>query len=198
MFTENENGGDAPLSEEEAGKDLQVPVFADPANPTPEEALAAVSVAKSALAQKKHWRGKSIDPQTGQPYAEVVAGLRKSITPAQKPPEDVPASVVQDVAVLKQAEDKRQFGHQKGLNPEETDAVFSFARGNNITPDKALEHSFVKSGIAAMRESAINADNTPGPSSRLPKVEGKSFFELDEKGRRENFGATVKPLLNRR
>lgn len=191
MFTENENGSDAPLSEADADKDLQVPVFADPAAPTPEEAIAAVAVAKSALAQKKHWRGKAIDPDTGKPYTEVVPELRKKINTNAPKPEEVPSKLVEDVAKLQQAEDKRSFQHAHSLSPEETDAVFAFARGNGLAPSKALEHPFVKSGIESMRTATRNADNTPGPSSRLPKVGGKSFFELDQKGRRENFPAAV-------
>lgn len=197
MFTENEPGGDAPLSEEEAGKDLQVPAFADPDAPTAEEAKAAVEVARSALAQKKHWRGKAIDPETGKQYSEIVPDLRKKITSAPPKSEEVSKQVIEDVATLKQAEDKRQFGHAHSLSPEETDAVFSFAKGNGLTNTKALEHSFVKSGIEAMRVAARNADNTPGPSGRLPKVEGKTFFELDEKGRRENFASLTKGLQKR-
>ena len=52
---------------------------------------------------------------------------------------------------------------------------------------KALDHPFVKSGLEAMRAQARNSSATPGPSSRLPKVEGKSWSDLDAKGRKENF-----------
>lgn len=70
------------------------------------------------------------------------------------------------VAGLALAEEKRQFGYQNGLSPEETDAVFKI----NPKPTKeTLEDPFVKGGLEAIRAKKRVDSNTPGSNSRSPK-----------------------------
>lgn len=185
MFDENEHGAAAPLSDEEAGKDLQVPAFADPANPTPEEAKAAVTVAQSALAQKKHWRDQAVDPATGKKYRDLVKAPPAPVTTPS--PEAPPPKVEERVIHLEQAEEKRQFGYSHKLSPEEVDRVFATAKGMGKKPAEVLDDPFVKSGIEALRTSERNRSNIPGPSRRVPVVDGKPLGDMNVKERQKNW-----------
>jgi len=189
MFTENEPAVE-PITDADAEKDLQVPAFADPANPTAEEAQAVATIAQSALAQKKHWRGKAIDPVTGKPYKDLIPAKENNNNAPHTPAVATP-KLEETVAGLQLSEEKRSFGYTHKLSPEESDVVFSFAKGNGIKPSEALNHSFVKAGIEAMRRDNANAAATPGASHRAPVVEGKTFGSMKSEDRRKNFGAVV-------
>lgn len=67
------------------------------------------------------------------------------------------------VAKLALADEKRNFGYENNLSPEETDKVFQLT--GNKPSKEVLEDSFVKGGIDALRNKKRLADNTPGPSS---------------------------------
>lgn len=76
--------------------------------------------------------------------------------------------IKQTVQSLKLAEDKRQFGYQNGLSPEETDYLFKF----NPNPTKELlEDPFIKGGLQTIRAKKRVEDNTPSTSSRSPRFE---------------------------
>lgn len=67
------------------------------------------------------------------------------------------------VKQLKLAEDKRKFGYENGLSPEETDAIFKI----NPNPTKeTLEDPFVKGGLERIRQQSRVDDNTPRTSRR--------------------------------
>lgn len=100
--------------------------------------------------------------------------------------------VVQTVKKLEQAESKRQFGHDHGLSPEETDIAFKFSGGN---PSKEiLEDSFFKAGLESLRAKKRLQDNTPGSSSRSSVFTEKPFAETSEADRKKNFEAAVGAL----
>lgn len=76
--------------------------------------------------------------------------------------------IKQTVQSLKLAEDKRQFGYQNGLSPEETDYLFRF----NPNPTKELlDDPFIKGGLQTIRAKKRVEDNTPSTSSRSPRFE---------------------------
>ena len=103
---------------------------------------------------------------------------KKSTLPTKD--EDLHKSVQE----LKFAEKKRQFGYEHNLSPEETDAVFKI----NQNPKKEdLEDPFIKGGLDAIRSQRRVDSNTPSPSSKTFKVNGKTFAELTPEEKEANF-----------
>lgn len=140
-------------------------------------------------AQKKHWRDEAIDPATGRKYKDILAEQGKINNPApkQQDPNDAGDDISKRLSTLELEKEKRQFGYENNLSPEETDRVFIFAQGANKQPKDVLSDPFIKSGLASLRATNKTSSATPRPSSRAPVVEGKSFNQLDETGRRENW-----------
>jgi len=201
-MAENDNsGGD--FTAEELAEDIKLDddVLAedfDPSNASPEMVTKLIKTSQTALAQKKHWRGKAIEPDSGKPYSELLKTAKEDkpnasndSAGAQQGDDKTPTELEKDVAGLKISEEKRSFGHANNFSPEETDHVFAFAAGAGKKPSEVLEHPFIKSGIAAMRQQQGTDDATPGPSGRSPIVEGKTFKEMDDKDRRKNFDKVV-------
>lgn len=150
--------------------------------------------AKTALAQKKHWRGKAIDPSTGKPYKELV-GQRKQDNANDTTGQ--PSELDKRVAGLEQVEEKRQFGHANKLSPEETDAAFALAAGLGKKPSEVLDHPLFKGGVESMRRANRNAGATPGPSGRAPVVEGKAWADMSPEERQKNFGGVVRSVTGK-
>lgn len=108
------------------------------------------------------------------------------IQPKQEPSDDITATVQQ----LKLAEEKRQFGFENSLSPQETDLAFKFSGGK---PDqKILEDEFFKGGLESMRSRQRLANNTPGASTGGMSYQGKSFTELSEPERQKAFEEKMK------
>lgn len=191
MFEANEQGdADPQISAEElAGVQLgdDFKEF-DPAKATPEQVAKLVTTARTALAQKSHWRGKAIDPTSKKSYAELLADARKgTITPPKETTTD--KTVTETLERLSLSDEKRTFGHQHKLSPEETDTLFGYAKGTNKAPVDALKDAFFQNGLKATRAQTQNDNATPGPSGRRPVVEGKEWDKLGSKDKRQNFGA---------
>lgn len=86
-------------------------------------------------------------------------GNKEPLQEQPKIEDDVKATVQQ----LKLAEDKRQFGYENGLSPQEVDAIFKI----NPNPSKeTLEDPFVKGGLERIRSQNRTEANTPRSSSR--------------------------------
>jgi len=170
----------------------------DASNATPEQVAELVKAGQTLLGLTKHYRGKAVDPTSGRPYAELLEEAKKTTPSTPTPPATPPGAQDDDLkprlAKLETAEEKRQFGHANGLNPEETDNLFGFAAGMNLKPAEAMTHPFFKSGLAALRQERNVGDATPGPSGRAPTVEGKSFGEMSNEERKKNFPAIVKAV----
>lgn len=95
-------------------------------------------------------------------------------------------ALLKDISELKLAEQKRQFGYENGLSPEETDKVYQMS--NNKPTKEILEDDFVKAGLNAIRAKKRVAENTPTPSGRSVTVKGKQFGDLSRDDKIENFG----------
>lgn len=198
-FTAEELAEDIKLDEEFTSGEF------DPSTITSEQVTKLIKTSQTALAQKKHWRGKAVDPESGKQYSELLkdknaqgnastdsAGAGKGDDNKHQPTE-----LEKDVAGLKSSEEKRTFGHANNFSPEETDHIFSYAKGVGKKPSEVLEHSFIKNGIAGMRQEQGTSDATPGPSGRSPIVEGKTFKDMDNKDRKANFGKVVDGLTKK-
>lgn len=147
----------------------------DPANATPEQVAELVKVTRTALFQKNHWRGKAAEKK------EIIQA------PVQKPVADDDTKTTLDRLV--QSDEKRTFGYQHKLSPEETDKLFAFAAGAKQSPAEALKDTFFQNALKSHRAQVNNDAAIPGPSNRRPTVEGKQWSELDKKDQRQNFGA---------
>jgi hypothetical protein len=191
----NQNEGSDPNIANESGVEQEVKID-DTINPdeaTPEQVKELIKTAQTAIAQKKHWRDKAVDPETGKPYKDLFKAQ-----PHTNPPAAATLEAEGRIKKLELAEEKRQFGYLNNLAPEETDHVFAYAQGNGIKPSDALARPFIKTAIEAMRQEAKIGNATPGPSSKAPMVEGKSFSEMKDDDKRANFGKFVNALQSRK
>lgn len=194
----NENGADgADTIEKELEGDVAIDHVdsIDPESATPEQVKDLIAKSKTLAAQKAHWKKSAVDPVTGKKYRDIAPKAPLVIPPPHNTEGDKKAD--ERLSRLEQSEEKRTFGHAHGLSPEEVDNVFASAKGLGIDPKAALEKPFVKAGIAEIRR-AVRVDGaTPGPSSRSPVVEGKSFKDMKPEDRRANFGKVVQGLQKR-
>jgi len=156
---------------------------------TPEQVAEVVKTAKTALAQRKSWKTKAIDPETGKPWNEVAAELKaKSLPPKESPPTVPPDDELRKtVGGLQLAEEKRQFGYQHSLSPEETDLAFALADGQKVKPTDILTNDFFKTGLDGLRQKRKTASAIPGSSSRATTVDGKAINLSDPKSVKENW-----------
>lgn len=97
------------------------------------------------------------------------------------PKPEVDKEIKDKVDALYVAEQKRTFGYENGLSPEETDHIFKI----NPNPSKEiLDDPFVKGGIQAIRSAKRAKDNTPSITGRSQKFElpkSKSDLTADQK-----------------
>lgn len=101
------------------------------------------------------------------------------------PKVEYPDEVVETVKSLKMLEDKRQFGFEHGLSPQETDYAFKFSGGK---PTKEiLEDPFFKAGLDGLRSKQRLENNTPSSSSRSTVFQNKDFKEMSDDERRKAF-----------
>lgn len=127
-------------------------------------------------------REKTLDAQRIA-YKEKLAKAQQSKS-QPKTEEPVAPSVEERLSNVEHLELKRQFGHEHGLSPVETDAVFK----HNQNPTKeTLDEPFVKGGIEAVRtkDRVDNAIPSSSPSSR--KVNGKTFSDMTPDERKANY-----------
>lgn len=139
-----------------------------------------------------------VDPETGEelikvPKSKFTAIQRKAIAydAGKKSGKPLPAEqatpvsdeVIKDVATLKSAEEKRQYGYQHELSPEETDKVFQLAGGKPTV--ETLKDPFIIAGLEAMRASKRVDKNIPGASRGAKLYGGKPFAELDKAGKQK-------------
>ncbi len=180
----NEEPGAIPEAELE--KDIEVAKVEDVSKLTPEQVDALIKQRDTLAAQKKHWKGKAIDPATGKPYRDILSARQES--PANlTPPKPADVQLEGRVAKMETLEEKRDFGYRHKLSPEAVDNVFSYAQGRGKKPDEVLSDPFVKSGLSALQSQERTRNNVPGPSHRLATVEGKSFGQMSKDERRANF-----------
>lgn len=107
-----------------------------------------------------------------------------------QPKQEHDDEVVKKVNHLSMLEEKRQFGYENGLSPQETDYAFKFANGK---PTKEiLQDSFFKGGIESLRAQNRLESNIPSSSSRSAVFADKPFEELSEDDRRKAFEARMK------
>jgi len=107
--------------------------------------------------------------------------------------EEIGDDVVQAVRKLEMMEEKRQFGYDHQLSPEETDFIFKFANGK---PSKeTLENPFIKSGIEGFRASKRVEANIPSSSSRSSIFQGKDFKEMTNDERKSAFENASKKFI---
>lgn len=93
------------------------------------------------------------------------------------------------ISRLELAERKRQFAYENQLSPDETDRLFKI----NPNPSKAdLDDPFVKAGIEGLRAKKRIENGTPSPSSNSPKINGKTFEEMDDADRAKNYEAMMR------
>lgn len=200
MFNENDNGN-VNLTDEQADATLEIPsVELKDGEDTVQLPAATVKklieTSKTAIAQKKHWRGKAIDPTSGKPYKELVPAGGSTTVIAPKA-EDQATEDRQRIVTLEQAEEKRQFGGAHKLSPGQVDALFAYAKGMGKKPEEMLADNGAKALIQGIASQDRASDARPGPSNRSPVVEGKTFGEMTIEEKRKNFSGVVKSLTGK-
>mgnify|MGYP000976705693 CR=1 FL=1 len=122
----------------------------------------------------------------------IANRLKKKLSsqPINNPKQELEDDVVKTVNRLALLEEKRQFGFDNNLSPQETDYAFKFANGK---PTKdILEDPFFRGGLESLRSKQRIENNTPGSSSRSAIFSEKSFSDLTEEDRKKTFEAKMK------
>lgn len=153
-------------------------------------------------AQKRHWREKaqkSTQEQTQQKSEEEPpkqAPQKKEGQTVTKEKGESEEDLAERMKKLELSEQKRQFGHEHGLSPQEVDKVFQI----NPNPDKeTLEDPFVKAGLQAIRSQNRTEQNTPSPSGSSPSVRpSKPLNEMTPQERDQHVKEVLKKKAQRR
>lgn len=191
-MSEKPNGElDKPINPDEE-VDINLEEIPEDNSVPPEKVVALKTGVKTLSAQKKHWRNEAIDPATGRKWKDIAADAGK-INNNAKPPEQKPVGgedkgLTDRVSAIEHSEEKRKFGYEKNLSPEAVDRIFAYAAGIGKKPAEVLEDPFIKGGLETFNASVNNSKNTLKPSGRAPVVGGKSFNQLNENERRDNWG----------
>lgn len=150
-----------------------------------------VAKLKEALADRK--KLASTNPKLFQRAKNAEEKLKnfKPETITKTEPSD---EVLKDISELKLAEQKRQFGYENNLSPDQTDKVFQLT--NNKPTKEILEDDFVKAGLQALKSKQRVENNIPSPN-RVVTVKGKSFSELSRDDKISNFGDYMKKSINK-
>lgn len=132
------------------------------------------------------WRAEALKNKAIADRLKKKLSTQTFTQPKQEHEDDV----VKKVNHLSMLEEKRQFGYENGLSPQETDYAFKFSNGK---PTKdTLQDPFFKGGIESLRSQKRLEDNIPGSSSRSAVFTEKPFAELSEDDRRKAFEARMK------
>ncbi len=96
---------------------------------------------------------------------------------------------------LEQTEEKRRFGYEHKLSPEETDKVFQI---DPRPTAKTLDDPFVKAGLQAIRKANRVDENTPSSSTKSTVYSSKKFNELSPQEKQKKHVELMKKkgLLN--
>jgi len=177
----------------------------NPSEVSQEDITAMQKMSKSSFEQKSHLKDKAdkaIDPETGKSYRSILHEQKQKDKDNQDPKKIVADNDKKDdsserITNLELSEEKRTFGYENKLTPEETDHVFNHAKGTGKTPAEALESNFVKSGLDALRKEKANDNASLNPSLKASKVGDKNFHDMDKKDQRENYDTVVKNILKK-
>jgi hypothetical protein len=116
--------------------------------------------------------------------AKAAEDKLKTYKPETKQVKKVDDDIRQTVSELKLAEQKRQFGYENGLSPEEADHIFRI----NPNPSKeTLDDPFVKGGLEAIRAKKKLESNTPALNSRSPKFQVPSKKDMTAEDKQKAF-----------
>lgn len=110
----------------------------------------------------------------------LIVKNKKDSKPIKKQNDGDLSDVRQSISELKMAEQKRQFGYENNLSPDETDIVYRF---NPKPTSETLKLIPVVGALEAMRKQKKVSDNTPKSTSRSPRFElpKKDNLSSDEK-----------------
>lgn len=122
--------------------------------------------------------------------AELKLLKRSKLETSEEPDREI----VKSVKRLEEIENKRQFGFENNLSPEETDFMFR-ATGGKPTKE-SLEDPFIKGGLESYRSKKRLEANTPSSSSSSSPFRSKPFKEMTEEERKRAF--EEKSPLNKR
>ena len=127
-------------------------------------------------------------------HRAIAERLKKKISTQNiiKPKQEHDDELVKTVNRLNSLEEKRQFGFENNLSPQETDYAFKFSGGK---PTKeTLEDPFFKGALDSYRAKQRLENNTPSSTSRSPVFGDKPFSELSDEERAKAFEARVKGI----
>lgn len=187
----NESGGsDQQFTDEELGK-INVAEI-DPETATPEQIESLKKGFQTAVGQKGHFKEKYErdvkDPATGKTYKELFESAKSD--PSKNTPPAAPEkleTLEKKVGELEVEREKRQFGHQHNLAPEEVDLAFQMGGNDPAKAAETLKTDFFKSGLDGLRAKRRTESATPPPSSRVPTVDGKPFDKLSDEEKRQHW-----------
>lgn len=149
--------------------------------------------------EEEDWKAKYEEERQAREKAEKLIEKRKRRLKREKKEEpkknykqeEGDDELSERLARLEQTEEKRIFGHEYGLSPEESDEVFAYAKGKGIKPSEAVESPIMKSALADMRKKQKVEDNTPSSSSKTP-MQKENFTSLKSNEKNDEWNKFMK------
>lgn len=136
------------------------------------------------------WKERAIKAEKSIEFAKKKGKNKKptNLQPKAKESED-DDKVSDRLSNLEKSEEKRQFGHEHNLSPEETDKIF--AMNPKPTAD-TLKDPFIKAGLEAIRRDKRVDANTPSSSAKSKVLDTKEFKELSPEAKNVAFQEYLK------
>lgn len=133
--------------------------------------------------EKVDWKAEALKQQAIASRLKKKLGTQPTLQTKEKPDDEI----VKSVKRLEEIENKRQFGFENGLSPEETDFIFKVSQGKPSKDD--LENPFIKAGLEGYRSKKRLEANTPSGSSSSSIFRSKEFDEMSKDEQRKAFEA---------
>jgi len=135
-------------------------------------------------AQRKVWKEKAVDPESGKTYRELFEegkAAQETAPEQSEKPSDFD-SLADNLAVL------------RDLNTEEVNKLRGEAKDLGTDPIKYIQSNGGQARLAQIRAEQKSEDATPDPTSTGFNVKGKTWAQMDNTERKANFNAKMQSM----
>lgn len=135
-------------------------------------------------AQKKRWREKAVDPNTGKTFKELYEeSVKKNTPPASPDPLPNPGDPPKPVNHPPSSEPSSDWLFDNidaisSLLPDERTELRQTAKDLNVDPIKFIKSKAGQAQLEAMRAKKKAEGNTPTPSNQVPVFNGRPIKDI--------------------
>lgn len=128
-------------------------------------------------AQKKHFRDKAIDSETGKPYKELYESVRQPEKPKESKPEKAENQIPDD---LNQWREKVDFLQSNPNQAQHFEFIQTVARKNNTSLQEAAQSQEVKEFVEFREQKTKEEQASPESSSSQEQVNPREVQNLSD------------------